>query len=107
MLLAAAIAGCTIPPAEYAATLSTQHAKWRSPQCEQIRAAASSYEAGKTKPLNMGTALLLGPYGIGIALAGREHQEKQRRLFARDIHMRCSDLPLPSNLQIQDPETPA
>lgn len=104
-LLVAAVAGCTTPPAEYAATLSTQDSKWQSPQCEQIRAAAN-YEAGKTKPLNMGTALLLGPYGLAIAAAGREHQEKQRKLFARDMHMRCSSLPLPKNLQI-DPSPEA
>lgn len=99
-LLAAAITGCTTPPAEYAATLSPQDPKWQSPECEQIRAAALNYEAGKTPPLNMGTALLLGPYGLAIAAAGREHQEKQRKLFARDMHMRCSSLPLPKNLEI-------
>lgn len=105
-LLAAAVAACTTPPAEFAATLSTEDPKWRSPECEQIRAAALTYEDGKTKPLNMGAALLLGPYGLGIALAGREHREKQRKLFARDMHMRCSSLPPPKNLQIQDTGTP-
>jgi hypothetical protein len=98
-LLAAAVAGCTTPPAEYGATLSTQDPKWRSPECEQIRAAAVNYEAGKTKPLNMGIALLLGPYGLALAAAGREHQEKQRKLFARDMHLQCSSLPLPQELQ--------
>lgn len=101
------LTACTTPPAEYAATLSTQDPKWRSHQCEQIRFASLSYEAGKTKPLNMGAALLLGPYGLAIAAAGREHQEKQRKLFARDMHTRCSSLPLPKNLQIQDTDAPA
>lgn len=99
-LMAAALAGCTTPPADYAATLSTQDPKWRSRECEQIRAAALTYEDGKTKPLNMGVAVLLGPYGLALAAAGREHQEKQRKLFARDMHMRCSSQPLPKNLQI-------
>jgi hypothetical protein len=106
-LLAAAVAGCTTPPAEYAATLSTEDPKWRSQECQQIRQAALTFEDGKTKPLNLGAALLLGPYGLGIAAAGREHQEKQRKLFARDLHMRCSSLPLPKNLQIRDTDTPA
>lgn len=106
-LLAAAVAGCTTPPAEYAATLSTEDPKWRSPECRQIREAALTFEDGKTKPLNMGAALLLGPYGLGIAAAGREHQEKQRKLFARDLHLRCSSQPLPKNLQIQDTGAPA
>lgn len=99
-LLAAVLAGCTTPPSEYAAVLSPQDPKWRSPGCEQIRAAALTYEDGKTKPLNMGVAVLLGPYGLALAAAGREHQEKQRKLFARDMHMRCSSQPLPKNLQI-------
>ncbi|TKT78212.1 hypothetical protein XW59_011280 [Aquamicrobium sp. LC103] len=98
-----AVAGCTTPPAEYAATLSSQDPKWRSPQCEQIRAEAATFEAGKTKPLNMGAALLLGPYGLGIAMAGRQHQEEQRRLFAREMHVQCSSLPLPKKLQGQRP----
>ena len=92
------VAGCTTPPAEYAAMLSPQDPKWQSPECEQIRAEALSYEAGQRKPLNLGAAMLLGPYGLGIAVAGREHQEKQRRLFVREMHMRCSSLPLPRNL---------
>ncbi|MCT7374105.1 hypothetical protein N5A92_03555 [Chelativorans sp. EGI FJ00035] len=102
-----AIAGCTTAPAEYAAALSPQDPKWPSPECEQIRAAALNYEAGQRKPLNMGAALLLGPYGLGIAMAGREHQEKQRKLFTRDMHTRCSSLPLPKNLQIRDTDAPA
>ncbi|HWK68582.1 MAG TPA: hypothetical protein VNS34_26965 [Rhizobiaceae bacterium] len=106
-LLALTLAGCTTPPAEYAATLSAEDPKWRSPECERIREAALTYEDQKTKPMNMGVALLLGPYGLGIAAAGREHQEKQRKLFARDLHMRCSSLPLPKNLQIQGADAPA
>ncbi|ODT08954.1 MAG: hypothetical protein ABS58_00305 [Mesorhizobium sp. SCN 65-20] len=92
------VAACTTPPAEYAATFSTQDPKWQSPQCEEIRAAASNYEAGETMSIPAG--LLLGPYGLGMALAGKEHQEKKRKQFARDMHMRCSSLPLPRNLQI-------
>lgn len=95
-----AVAGCTTPPAEYAAALSTQDPKWQSPQCEQMRAAAMNYEAGEKRTLSIPASLLLGPYGLGIAIAGKEHQEKKRKLLARDIHMQCSSLPLPKSLQI-------
>lgn len=95
-----AVAGCTTRPAEYAATLSTEDPKWRSPECEQIRTAAVNYEAGAEKTLSIPAGLLLGPYGLGIAMAGKEHQEKKRKLLARDMHMQCSSLPLPENLQI-------
>lgn len=91
-----AFAGCTTAPAEYAATLSTQDPKWSSPECEQIRAKALNYKAGET--MSIPASLLLGPYGLGMALAGKEHQEKQRKLLARDMHMLCSSLPLPAKL---------
>lgn len=90
------VAGCTTPPAEYAAKLSTEDPKWRSPECEQIRAAALNHQPGET--LSIPAGLLLGPYGLGIALAGKEHQEKKRKQLVRDMHMRCSSLPLPKNL---------
>lgn len=96
------LAGCTSLPADYAATLSTQDPKWRSPQCEEIRAAAANY---KEKNISWATGLLLGPYGLGIVAASKEHQEKQRKQFAREMHMRCSSLPLPQKLQIASSAT--
>lgn len=101
-LLAAMVAGCTTLPADYAATLSTQDPKWRSLECEQVRVAALNYKE-RTTPWAAG--LLLGPYGLGLVAASKEQQEKQRKLFAREMHMRCSSLPLPRNLQINPSAT--
>jgi hypothetical protein len=94
------VAGCTSLPADYAATLSHQDPKWQSPQCEEIRAAALDY---KERNLSWAAGMLIGPYGLGIVAAGKEHQEKQRKLFAREMHMRCSSLPLPKELEIDPP----
>lgn len=98
-LLAMTVAACTTPPADYAATLSQRDPKWHSPQCEEARRAALVYQAGEKETLSVGAGLLLGPYGLGIALAGKEHREKQRRQFVRDMHLRCSSQPLPGTLQ--------
>ncbi len=95
------IAGCTSTPQEYATTLSAQDPKWASPECQQIRAQALEY---KERNVNWASGLLIGPYGLAIVAAGKEHQEKQRKLLARDMHLRCSSQPLPKNLQIS-PET--
>jgi len=95
-ILAAMVAGCTSVPADYAATLSTQDPKWQSPQCEQVRREALTY---KERQLRWSGGLLLGPYGLGIVAAGKEHQAKQRKLIAREMHMRCSSRPLPKHLQ--------
>jgi hypothetical protein len=100
--VAAMVAGCTTLPADYAATLSNQDPKWRSPQCEQIRAEALNY---KERKLSWAAGMLIGPYGLGLVAAGKEHQEKQRKLFAREMHMKCSSLPLPKSLEIQPSTT--
>lgn len=103
LLLGGMLSGCTTSPADYAATLSKQDPKWQSARCEQIRRAALNYEANEKQTLSVGAGLLLGPYGVGIAIAGKDHQEKQRRLFVRDMHMQCSSLPLPQKLQLNSP----
>jgi hypothetical protein len=101
-VVAAMVSGCTTPPADYAATLSNQDPKWQSPECEQIRVQALSY---KERNLNWAAGLLIGPYGLAVVAAGKEHQEKQRKLLAREMHIRCSSLPLPKNLQINPSTT--
>jgi len=83
-------------PADYAATLSTQDPKWQSPECQQARIAASAY---KERPVSWAAGAVLGPYGLGLVAAAKEHQEKQRKLLAREIHVQCSSLPLPKNLE--------
>ncbi|PLP58747.1 hypothetical protein CYK37_13860 [Mesorhizobium loti] len=99
VLLVALISGCATSPTNYAATLSTKDPKWRSKQCEQIRTTALAFEAKEKETRKLAPGLLLGPYGIGIALAIKEHQDKQRKQIARDMHMRCSSLPLPEELR--------
>lgn len=102
LLAALAIAGCTTTPADYATTLSQQDPKWNSPDCKQIRLAALGYDdkVGQRMAIGMASGLLLGPFGLPIAAAADANQEQQRKLFAREVHMRCSSLPLPKELQI-------
>jgi hypothetical protein len=97
-LLAAVVSGCTTLPADYASTLSAQDPKWQSPECEQVRVAAANY---KERDAPWAAGLLLGPYGLALVAAAKEQQEKQRKLLAREMHVRCSSLPLPQNLQIE------
>ena len=98
VLTTTAVAACSAPqPSEYAASLSPQDPKWRSAECVKIRAAAVDYKDGET--LSFSAGMLGGPYGLGIALAGKEHQAKKRKQFARDMHLNCSSLPLPKSLE--------
>lgn len=102
-LMAAAIAGCATSPADYATALPSQDPKWNSPQCREIRSAAAGYSE-KERRLYWSAGALLGPYGLGIVAAGKQHQEKQRKLFVRDMHLRCSSQPLPANLEVVSPK---
>lgn len=99
---AAMVSGCTAVPANYATTLSKQDPKWRSQQCQQIRSEAANY---KERKVSWAAGMLIGPYGLALAAAGKEHQEKQRILFAREMHMRCSSRPLPKKLQVNPSAT--
>jgi hypothetical protein len=96
-----ALAGCTTAaPRDYAASLPRHDPKWQSPECARMRTAAMTYGEGKRPPLSWGAGALLGPYGLALAAAGKDHQEKQRKLFARDMHLACSSQPLPKELDI-------
>ena len=64
-----------------------------------MRAAAANYEANEKKTLSLGAGAAFAWYGIGIAAAGKDHQAKQRKLFARDMYLQCSSQPLPKDLQ--------
>ena len=79
-----------------------QDPKWRSPQCQEIRAKAANY---KEQKVSWAAGALIGPYGLALAAAGKEHQEKQRTILAREMHLRCSSRPLPRELQ-NDPFAP-
>ncbi|MER8694507.1 hypothetical protein NKI77_16040 [Mesorhizobium opportunistum] len=96
--LAATLAGCATSPVDYGASLSQQDQKWASPQCQQARAVASDYEA-REKHHPGWEFVALGPYGLGIIAATKEHEQKQRKLFAREVHLQCSSLPLPKELE--------
>ena len=48
-------------------------------QCQEIRSEAANY---KEQKVSFASGALLGPYGLALAAAGKEHQEKKRRQLA-------------------------
>ena len=95
-----ALAACSSTPAPTSTALPRFDPKASSPECRQARAAAAAWEANKKPPMNLAVGALMGPYGLALAAASRQHQAKQRKLHARDVHLACSSTPLPNNLQI-------
>lgn len=96
--LAATLGGCATSPVDYGVSLSQQDPKWASPQCQQARTAASDY-AVREKSHPGWEFAALGPYGLGIIAATKQAEQKQRKLFARNVHLQCSSLPLPKELE--------
>lgn len=107
MLLALAAAGCgSTSPTDYARSMPSQDPKWMSAECQQMRADAATYQS-REKPASM-ALVALGPYGMGILAAAKDHQEKKRQEFVRDMHLACSSQPLPAHLQnLPDRRRPA
>ena len=95
-----ALAGCASAPARTSTAFAPSDPKASSPECQKARAAAAEWEANKKPPMNLAVGVLMGPYGLALAAASRDHQAKKRKLFARDIHLACSSAPLPNNLRI-------
>ncbi|OHV88732.1 hypothetical protein [Mesorhizobium sp. ORS 3428] len=104
--VSAALAGCVTSPVEYEARLSQQDPKWASPECQRARMAAADYDAREKEHPGWGFGVLLGPYSMGLVAAIKEHEQKQRKLFAREVHLKCSSLPLPKALE-GDPQAEA
>lgn len=96
--LGAAVAECVPTPVDYGASLSQQDPKWASPECQQARAAAADYAKREKDHPGWGMGVLLGPYSMGMVAAVKEHEQQQRRLLARQMHLQCSSQPLPKEL---------
>jgi len=96
-------AGCTSTPDKYAASLPQDDPKFNSKECKDIRLKALEFDnkTGSRVAIGVGAGLLLGPFGIPIAAAADAEREDARRLFAREIHMRCSSKPLPKHLEVK------
>ena len=97
--LGAAVAGCVTSPVDYEAKLSQQDPKWASPECQKARMAASDYDAREKEHPGWGFGVLLGPYSMGLVASIKQHEQQQRKLFAREMHLQCSSLPLPKELE--------
>ncbi|RFC67899.1 MULTISPECIES: hypothetical protein [Mesorhizobium] len=94
--------GCATSPTDYVAGLSQQDPKWQTPECEKMRKAALDYDAGEQR-IYWSAGAVLGPYGLGLAAAGKEHQAKERKQLDREIHLQCSSQPFPKELQGTNP----
>lgn len=88
---AAAVAGCASKPQATLTALDTADAKFNTPACLDIRARALAYDdkLGERMAIGLASGLLLGPFGLPIAAAADARQDEERRVFNREITLRC------------------
>jgi hypothetical protein len=105
----ALVSSCTATPDKYAASLPQNDPKYNTQECKDIRLQALSFDnkTGSRMAIGLASGLLLGPFGLPIAAASDAEREEARKLFAREIHMRCSSKPLPKNLEVKPDEKSA
>jgi hypothetical protein len=53
-------------------------------------------KVGSRVAIGLASGLLLGPFGIPIAVAADANQNAEREAWNKEIHLRCSSKPLPS-----------
>ncbi|MCZ7500693.1 hypothetical protein [Agrobacterium sp. ST15.13.015] len=100
--LAVMLAGCTVTPDKYAASLPENDPKYNTKECRDIRKAALEFDnkTGQRMAVGLVGGALLGVFFLPFAAASDAEREEARKLFAREIHMRCSSKPLPKNLEV-------
>ena len=101
------LAGCTATPDRYAASLPQDDPKYNSQECKDIRLQALNFDnkVGSRVAIGLASGLLLGPFGLPIAAMSDAEREDARKMFAREIHIRCSSKPLPKNLEVKPKAT--
>lgn len=101
--LALSLASCTATPDKYAASLPENDPKYNTQECRDIRKAALEFDnkTGQRMAVGLAGGLLLGVFFLPFAAASDAEREDARKLFAREIHMRCSSKPLPKNLEVK------
>ena len=49
--------------------------------------------------LGMAAGILLGPFGIPLAIGAENSQNEERKVWSREVHLACSSDTLPENLK--------
>lgn len=101
-------AGCAAQPQTYVESLRSSDPKFQSAACKAIRQQAKGYEQEETERLKSSIAIgLMSPSGALATTNVTNQQNVRRRQFNREVHLKCSSLPLPEDLtnipEIQPP----
>jgi hypothetical protein len=86
------VSACSSRPQQTLTKLNTSDPKFNSPECLDIRARALTYDdkVGERMAVGFVSGLLLGPFGLPIAAAADARQEEERKVFNREITLRCN-----------------
>lgn len=93
--VAGVVACASAKPQVTLTTLSPADPKFSSPECIDIRSRAVAYDdrVGERVAVGLASGLLLGPFGLPIAVAADAAQDQDRAAFNREIELRCMTNP--------------
>lgn len=99
-LLGVVCSGCVTEPATYVNSLSSSDRKWQSAACKDVRQRAASYDSDEKERLKSSVMMgFLSPSGALATINVTNQQNVRRKQFNRDMHLACSNAPLPEDLR--------
>lgn len=89
--LTVALAGCAAQPQQTVVNLDTRSSKYSSEECRMARQTALSYDDNVGARVGGGLALglLLGPFGIPLAMAMDSAQNDKRQAINTELVKHC------------------
>jgi hypothetical protein len=89
--LAALLGACAQNPQRTSLALNSADPKFTSDECKHIRNKVLDFdeEVGKRVAIGLASGLLLGPFGIPIAIAADADKNTQREVLNLELERRC------------------
>jgi len=90
--LIGALTGCaTVQPQQAVGQLNPQSPKYESVECRNARQTAMAYDDNVTGRvgLGLGLGILLGPFGIPLAIAADANQAEKREAVMAELKKHC------------------
>lgn len=104
--LAIALAGCAAQPQQTVVQLDTNAPKYASDECRAARQTALAYDDNAGTRIGAGLALgiLLGPFGIPLAMAMDASQNDKRQAINTELVKHCGGNLLQSTFKVVPPK---
>jgi hypothetical protein len=93
--VAVLLSGCAAQPQKTVGELDVSHPNYQTAECLEARKVALNYDDNVAGRMGIGLAagLLLGPFGIPLAMAADAAQNEKREAVNKEIQKHCGGAP--------------